>query len=232
MKNSKENYSLIIAIMVIVFMIGLDTSIVNIILPTLQEVFNISTPWSMSIVAIYLATMAAFQLLAGRCSDIFDAIDIVIYGVVIFTIGSFVCAIAGSLDIILVGRGIQGIGAAMITASFGAIVLLYTPKEKIGTTLGSILMVMSVGVTIGAPLGGILAQHFSWRLVFVINIPIALFSIFLLLKFLKQKTNKMAKLSLKESFSKLDIKGGLLSIVLFLSFPMIFTTVTEENFNF
>lgn len=223
------NRSLIFALMLGLFVSGLDGSVVNIMLPKLHEVFAAPLPKTMFIATIYLALMAAFQLLAGRCADIFNSLAVFLFGLILFFAGSLVCAISLTIEQIICGRGIQGVGAAMLAASFGAIILTYVPREKTGSVIGAVMMVMSLGVIIGPPLGGFLAEHVSWHWAFLINLPITAVSIGIISKYLINNKAGYLGTDLRESLKSLDLKGAIYSIIMLIALPAIFSLGSDKG---
>lgn len=226
---TKSSQTAVITGMVIaMFVCGLDASIVNIMLPTLQTVFKISVSQSMMLATIYLTMFASLQLLFGRSADIFDASKVFLSGIVLFLSGSVGCALSQTFTHILVGRFVQGIGGAMLAASFGAMILTSVSREKTGSTIGLILMVMSCGTIIGPPLGGYLAEALSWHWAFIVNVPLCLISIFALSIHIKRTPAKTQK-SFREKLSHLDMKGGCLSILMFSSLPLALSQIADAG---
>ncbi len=210
------------------FVCGLDGSIVNIMLPTLQTIFKVSASQSMMLATIYLTMLASLQLLFGRSADIFDASKIFLSGIVLFLAGSVGCALSQTFTHILVGRFVQGIGGAMLAASFGAMLLTSVPREKIGSTIGLILMVASCGTIIGPPLGGYLAEQWSWHLAFIVNVPLCLIVIAALGIHIKRIPAKTQE-SFRGKLRQLDIKGGCLSILMFSSLPLALSAIADAG---
>lgn len=227
----KLNRFLIFGLMLGLFMSGLDASIVNIMLPKLQSVFAVSITRVMLIATVYLTLMSAFQLFAGRCADIFNPLIVFITGLILFFAGSLGCAMAQILPHIIIGRGIQGIGAAVLAASFGAIVLLYVPKEKTGSVLGAVMMVMSLGVIIGPPLGGFLAEHLSWHWAFVINLPFAAIAAAFLLNIERKSRAHSTGIKKVQPLQQLDLPGTLFSIIMLVALPMIFSLGAQKGWD-
>jgi EmrB/QacA subfamily drug resistance transporter len=218
-----------ISLMLGLFVSGLDTSIVNIMLPTLQSAFQVRADQIMMLATMYLTMMAALQLLFGRCADIFDAAMIFLMGIFLFMLGSIGCALSLSFGHILSGRVIQGIGGAMMAASFGALILSEFPRDRIGSILGAVIMVMSFGTIIGPPLGGYLAQHISWHWAFIINIPLCLLSGAALALHLGSRARPQR--SFQENIKQLDLPGGILSIIMFTTLPLGLVSLAKNGWH-
>jgi len=227
----KNSQSAVVSGLIIGMLIcGLDASIVNIMLPTLQTVFKVNISQSMMLATIYLTMLASLQLLFGRCADIFDATKVFLVGIILFLIGSLGCALSQVFAHILVGRLVQGIGGAMLAASFGAIILTHIPREKTGSTIGIVLMIMSIGTIVGPPLGGYLAEDWSWHWAFIINIPLCLIAIAALTMHIRA-VPAQTKESFRTKLDRLDLKGGVLSIMMFSSLPIGLSAIADAGWD-
>jgi EmrB/QacA subfamily drug resistance transporter len=160
-----------------VVMDGIDGSIVNVALPTMAAHFNTDTGTIAWVIITYLLMMAGLLLVFGKLADRGYAKKLFLMGFVIFTLGSAACGIAPTLDILLVSRLVQGIGAAMIAAVAPLLCIRYLPKEMLGTALGVIAATASIGFAAGPAIGGILTQYLSWHWIFLVNIPIGIIGI-------------------------------------------------------
>jgi len=197
-------------------------------LPTLQTSFEVTASQSMMLATIYLTMIASLQLLFGRSADIFDASKVFLSGIVLFLAGSVGCALSHAFAHILLGRFVQGIGGAMLAASFGAMILTSVPREKIGSTIGLIFMVGSCGTIIGPPLGGYLAEAWSWHWAFIVNVPLCLIVIAVLSIHIKRIPAKTQE-NFREKLRQLDLKGGCLSILMFSSLPLALSAIADAG---
>lgn len=228
--QNKVDYALIFALMLGLFVSGLDASVVNVMLPKLKEVFSAALPQTMLIATAYLTLMSAFQLVSGRCADIFNSLVVFIFGLLLFFLGSLACALSQSIEQIVLGRGIQGVGAAVLAASFGAIILTHVPREKTGSVLGSVMMVMSLGMIIGPPLGGFLAEHLSWHWAFLINLPLTAISAIILLRIAKSnKKSPFTSSDFKIAITKMDLKGAFFSVIALIALPAMLSVGPEKG---
>lgn len=157
------------------FMMMLDTSIVNISLPTIAHGFHTPVGGAIEWVIIaYLVTIAATLLTFGRLSDMFGRKPVWLGGLSLFTIGSGVCGAANSLLLLIAARAFQGLGGALLLATSVAIITDTFPTDKRGLALGCNAVVIALGASVGPTLGGIITQHWSWRWIFYINLPIGI----------------------------------------------------------
>jgi len=168
---------LLCAIALGVVMDGIDGSIVNVALPTMAAYFDTDTGTIAWVIITYLLMMAGLLLVFGKLADRGYTKKLFLLGFVIFTLGSAACGVAPTLDILLVARLVQGIGAAMIAAVAPLLCIRYLPKEMLGTALGVIAATASIGFAAGPAIGGILTQYLSWHWIFLVNIPIGIIGI-------------------------------------------------------
>ncbi len=152
----------------------LDGSIVNIALPSIMADFKVSLSVVEWVIVIYLLTITSLLLSFGRLSDIKGRRVIHSSGMMLFSIGSLLCGMAASAHWLIFSRAIQGVGAAMIMACTPALIIDTFPKSSRGKALGMIGAVVASGLTVGPAVGGFILHHFSWRIIFYINIPIGL----------------------------------------------------------
>ena len=160
------------------FMTTLDSSIVNISLPAIARAFG--TPLSGTIewvVIVYLVTIAAVLLTFGRVSDVVGRKPVWLAGLVIFTLGSVLCGLSPALAALIGARALQGIGGALIFAPSVALLTDAFPREERGRAIGLNAVAVSIGVSAGPALGGIITEHLSWRWIFFLNVPIGLFAV-------------------------------------------------------
>lgn len=160
-----------------IFMSTLDSSIVNIALPTIME--NLEAPFETVqwIVVIYLLTISSTLLAFGRLADIRGRRWVYCHGFFWFTLGSLLCGCSGQAPMLIASRAFQGVGSAMIMACSPALVVDAFPQKERGKALGLVGTVVATGLTLGPALGGVILKHFTWRMIFLINIPIGIIAV-------------------------------------------------------
>jgi EmrB/QacA subfamily drug resistance transporter len=156
-----------------VLMIVLDVTIVNVALPTIRESLGFSESSLAWVVNAYLLTSGGFLLLGGRLGDLYGHRRLFLLGIVLFTLASLACGLAGSQLVLIAARAVQGLGGAVVDAvALSLIVDLFTQTGDRAKAMGVFGFVCSGGGTIGALLGGFLTNAFDWHWIFLVNIPI------------------------------------------------------------
>lgn len=174
--SASSKWSVLITVAFGTFMATLDSSIVNIALPTIRTDLNAgdNVEW---IVLSYLLVTTSTLLIMGRLSDMFGRKVIYVSGFSVFVLGSLLCGLSWNIWSLVVFRVVQGLGASMIFAIGPAIISdAFSPKER-GKALGLMGTVVAAGSSTGPVAGGLLLQHFGWPGIFYVNIPIGLIAI-------------------------------------------------------
>ena len=180
--NSSKEYNIwliLVATCLFTFMSTLDGSIVNIAMPMISTSLNIDMSSAEWIVSLYMITICCLLIFWGRVSDSKGKIKIFRIGTFIFVFGSLLCGISISIEMLLISRIIQAIGASMTMATNYGIITEYFPKEMRGKSLGILGSFVSLGSIAGPGIGGFILQKYSWHYIFLINIPVGLFAIIL-----------------------------------------------------
>jgi len=153
----------------------LDASIVNISLPSIAGTFKTQLGGTIEWVVIaYLVTIAATLLTFGRLSDMVGRKPVWLAGLAVFTFGSGVCGAASSLPLLIAARAFQGLGGALLFSTSVAIITDSFPAEKRGVALGCNAVVIALGSSAGPTLGGFITDHWSWRWIFYVNLPLGI----------------------------------------------------------
>jgi EmrB/QacA subfamily drug resistance transporter len=163
-----------------VLMATLDSSIVNISLPTIARSFGrpVNGPLQWVVIA-YLLVIVGLLLTGGRLGDMFGRKRIWQLGLALFTLGSALCGLAPSIALLIAARALQGVGAALLMSLSPALLTSAFPREERGRALGMNALTVAVGVSAGPPLGGIITERLSWRWIFFINLPLGVLGILL-----------------------------------------------------
>jgi EmrB/QacA subfamily drug resistance transporter len=183
-KSGGTSHWLILIILALAqFMIVLDVSIVNVALPAIQKAFNMSQENLQWIVTAYTLAFGGFLLLGGRAADLFGRRRLFVIGTIVFGIASLLNGLAASGNMLIVLRGLQGLGAAMMSPAALSIVLVtYREGHERNVALSVWGAVASGGAAAGVLFGGIITQYLGWRWNFFVNVPVAIAVIFATLK--------------------------------------------------
>jgi len=182
--GSRQKWLVLLAIGVGSFMSALDGSVVNAVLPLIRSAFESSVAEIEWVVTVYLLVVSGLLLTFGRLGDLRGQKTVYLAGFGIFTVGSALCALAPSASALVGSRGLQALGAAMLFANSPAILTKSFSREERGRALGLQATMTYLGLTVGPSLGGFLAERFSWRAVFYINVPIVIAAILLSWRFI------------------------------------------------
>ncbi|HLK42075.1 MAG TPA: DHA2 family efflux MFS transporter permease subunit [Thermoleophilia bacterium] len=156
-------------------MIVLDTTIVNVALPSIQSDLHFTGSGLAWVVNAYLIAFGGLLLLAGRLGDLFGRRRVFVSGLVVFTAASFLCGIAQNQEMLVTARFVQGVGGAMTSAVIlGMIVTMFPEPPEQAKAIGVYAFVASAGGAVGLLAGGVLTQSISWHWIFFVNLPIGI----------------------------------------------------------
>jgi EmrB/QacA subfamily drug resistance transporter len=151
----------------------IDGTVVNVVLPALQSTLHATLAQVQWVVESYTLSLAAVLLAGGSLGDLHGRRRVFAIGVVMFSVASAWCGLSRTIDELIVARGLQGIGGALLVPNSLALISGSFPENERGRAIGTWSGFTSITAAIGPVLGGWLVQHASWRWAFLINIPIA-----------------------------------------------------------
>ncbi len=184
----------------------IDGTVVNVALPAVQAALHATASGLLWVVESYALLLASLLLLGGSLGDLYGRRRIFAIGVIIFAIGSGWCGFAPSIASLIVARGLQGVGAALLVPGSLALISSSFPASERGRAIGTWSGFTAITATIGPVLGGWLVQHGSWRWVFFINVPIAVAVVALTLFRVSESRNE-------EASQGLDWQGASLATI-------------------
>ena len=163
---------------------SLGSSIANVGLPTLAQVFNASFQHVQWIVLAYLLAITTLIVSVGRIGDITGRRRLLLVGIGVFTLASALCGLAPTLWMLIGARALQGIGAAIMMALTMAFVGETVTKAKTGSAMGLLGTMSAIGTAMGPSLGGLLIDGFGWQAIFLITVPLGLLTLVLAHRYL------------------------------------------------
>ena len=204
---SRNKWVVLFTIVIMTFMSTLDSSIVNVALPSMQRELGASASDIQWVSSMYLLVCCVTVLVFGRLGDLRGKVRIFQVGVVLFTIGSFFCGMSTTLPMLVCARVVQGIGASCAMANNMGIITEVFPVRERGRALGVVSTFVSLGLMCGPVVGGMLIASFPWESIFLINVPIGIVSFAIGLKTLPREARPAADAGSRGSF---DVLGAVL----------------------
>ncbi|NOK57793.1 MAG: hypothetical protein GFH27_549287n97 [Chloroflexi bacterium AL-W] len=214
-------WKVLISVIFGIFMIILDTTVVNVAFQTLRREYGASLNEAQWIISIYVLALGITTPVSGFLADRFGLKRIYIWGLGIFTIGSFLCGLAPSLWALVAARALQGIGGGMAQPLGPALLYRTFPPKEQGVALGYFGIALVVAPAMGPILGGFLVDIDLWRWIFFINVPIGIVGIVLASRFLRTEPI--------ECKPRLDPLGLITSVIGFGSLLYAATHVAESG---
>src|SRR4051794_10174416 len=183
----------------------IDATVVNVALPAIQDDLGGGLAAQQWVVDAYLLTLGSLILVGGSLGDIFGEVRLFTLGVTAFGVASLLCALAPTIETLIVFRGIQGIAGAMLTpASLAVITSTFSGADR-GAAIGTWTAWSGMSTVIGPLLGGWLIGFSTWRVIFFLNVPIAAVTLSI--------TRFMAQKESRRGGSRVDYVGGALCVV-------------------
>ncbi|HEY6207058.1 MAG TPA: MFS transporter [Chthoniobacterales bacterium] len=183
----------------------IDGTVVNVALPALQTALNASAVDVQWVVEAYALLLSACLLVGGSLGDHFGRRRIFVIGVAIFAFASAACGFATNITELILARGVQGFGAALLVPGSLAIISNSFSEQERGRAIGTWSAFSAITAAIGPLMGGWLIEHVSWRAVFFINLPLALLVIFISLRHVHEHSNRRA--------TRIDWFGAILAVL-------------------
>jgi EmrB/QacA subfamily drug resistance transporter len=166
------------------FAVQIDFFALSLALPSMAVELNETTTNLQWVLSAYMISIGAAMIPAGRLGDLRGHRRIVVVGLIIFGGASLVCAIAGSLWVLILFRVVQGLGAAALLTVSVALISNAVAEERRAAAIGILFGIANIGTALGPFVGGLLTEQLSWRYLFVINVPLAIVAIVLSLRWL------------------------------------------------
>jgi EmrB/QacA subfamily drug resistance transporter len=169
------------------FMVVLDATVVNVALPSIQRGLHFSSANLQWVVNAYTLIFGGFLLLGGRAADLLGRKRLFVAGVVLFSAASLLNGLAQSSGMLIVGRGLQGLGGALVSpAALSIVTTTFTEQSERTKALGVWSAIAAGGGAVGLLLGGVLTDLASWPWIFIVNVPVGVATVVLALRFVPE----------------------------------------------
>ncbi len=169
--SSRQRWTLVAAC-VATFMLLIDITVVNVALPEIQRELDASFSDLQWVIDAYALTLAAFLLTAGSAADRIGRRKVFVFGLAVFTVSSLACGLAGSPVALIVSRGFQGVGGAVLFATSLALLAEEFEGRQRGTAFGIWGATIGGAVAVGPLVGGVLTDGLGWEWIFLVNLPV------------------------------------------------------------
>src|SRR5690242_2211109 len=170
----------------------IDGTVVNVALPALQTNLNATAADVQWVIESYALLLSAFLLVGGSLGDHYGRRRIFVIGIAIFALGSAACGFAATIHQLIFARGLQGFGAALLVPGSLALISNSFSKEQRGRAIGTWSGLSAMTTALGPVLGGWLIEHFTWRAVFFINLPLALIVILISQRYVRETSDRQS----------------------------------------
>jgi EmrB/QacA subfamily drug resistance transporter len=221
--DQQRKWLVLATVSVGILLATIDGSIVNVAFPTIVEELDTSFNVIQWVSLGYLLTIATLTLGVGRLGDVVGKKMIYATGFSVFTIASAVCGLAPDVSWLIGFRVLQALGAVMILALGSAILIEAFPTSERGKALGWVMTAVSIGIITGPVLGGILISTFSWRAIFLVNIPVGIVGTWMALRYVSKTAPVPGQ--------TFDFGGAVLMSVSLFSLSLALTVGQEAGFS-
>ncbi len=195
------------------FMVILDATVVNVALPSIQEDLEMSSSELQWVVNSYTLIFGGFLLLGGRAGDLLGRKRLFLAGLVIFTAASLLNGLATSSEFLILARGLQGLGAALVSpAALSIVTTTFAEGQERTKAMGVWSAIAAGGGAVGLLLGGILTDLFSWPWIFFVNIPVGIAAFVLSLRYVPESKDEKAHKAFDVA-GAVTVTAGLIALV-------------------
>jgi MFS family permease len=210
---SRDEKFVIAACAISMLIVQMDWFALNLAIPAIARHFDVASTDLQWVVSGYMLSIGALMVTAGRLADIFGRRLVIVIGLAIFGVVSFICGTAPDEIYLIVARVVHGVGAALIFPVSIAVVSSTFTGARQARAIGVVLGFAAIGTALGPFVGGTFSEYLDWRGVFFINIPFCAVAIFLLLRHVKETRDVNADRHI-DIPGMLAITGGLVGISL------------------
>src|SRR4051794_16370039 len=183
-RSVSNRWAVLVVVCLAQFMVILDATIVNVALPSIQRGLHFANADLQWVINSYTLMFGGFLLLGGRAADFFGRRRLFIAGVAVFSGASLINGLATSSEMLIIGRGLQGLGGAMVSpAALSIITTTFAEGPDRNKALGVWSAIAAGGAAVGLLMGGVLTDAFSWEWCFFVNVPVGIAAIIAALRY-------------------------------------------------
>jgi EmrB/QacA subfamily drug resistance transporter len=175
-----QGWSLLVVLSLAQFMVALDVTVVNVALPSITRALNFGAGQSQWVVTSYLLCTGGLTLLGGRTADLFGRRRVLLSGLALFTIASLASGLSSSATMLIVARGAQGVGAALLSPAALATIMAVYQGSRRTVALSTWGAIGAGGFAAGLLIGGMVTTWLSWHWIFFINVPVGIAAMILI----------------------------------------------------
>ncbi len=195
------------------FMVVLDATIVNVALPSIERGLHFAPADLQWVINAYTLVFGGFLMLGGRAADLLGRRRLFMAGIALFSIASLVNGLAQSSGMLIIGRGVQGLGGALVSpAALSIITTTFTEPAERTKALGVWSAIAASGSAVGLLLGGVLTSLVSWQWIFFVNVPVGAATLMLATRFVPESRAELGHRSF-DAVGALTVTGGLVALV-------------------
>ena len=204
----QKRWLIFFAVVMTTFINCMDMSSINVALPSIADELHVTMSGVEWVVTAYTLVIICFILLFGKLGDTMGKDKIFKFGILVFLAGLCICFFAHTYTMLLIGRIVEGVGAAATSANSQGIIVQTFPAHERGKALGISGSSVALGTMVGPSIGGLIVQHFSWNMIFGMSIPLTVICFMLCVKYLPDMSSGRSE--------KVDSGGVLLFMVMIL----------------
>jgi EmrB/QacA subfamily drug resistance transporter len=211
--TERNKWVVLVLVCLAQFMVILDSTVVNVALPSIQTDLHLSEANLQWIVNAYTLVFGGFLLLGGRAGDLIGRKRLFLAGLVVFTVASLLNGLAQSEGMLIAFRAVQGLGAAFVSpAALSIISTTFSEGKDRARALGVWAAIAIGGAAVGLILGGLLTQLFSWPWIFFVNVPVGIVTFILSLRLIPESRDEHAERAFDVA-GAVSVTGGLMALV-------------------
>src|ERR671914_1767523 len=180
--SSRTKRLVLVACILGTTVVTVDSTVVNVALPAIEDDLGGGLAGQQWTANAYLVTLGSLLLIGGSLGDIFGERRIFVLGVGSFGVTSLLCAVAPTIEVLVVARALQGVAGALLTPAALAVIVATFPPDERGKAVGAWTAWGGIGTVLGPVIGGQLVDAASWRWIFAINVPLVLVTMWLILR--------------------------------------------------